>query len=212
MLCQRCHKNLATVRYAEVVDGRVANLHLCQECLSKQQEQGAAGFEISGKAPTPKGLPTTKEKTEKPVARRVCPSCGMKLSEVLSKDLVGCSRCYEVFGEVLEPRFRELHVALRHRGKTRRMENARERLYADLQTKRALLRTALKLENYEEAADLRDQIKALEADLTVEAMKVAPVASRGCPVAATGGVSPKSGLGRDAQATRRGEPEDGAHG
>ena len=38
-----------------------------------------------------------------------------------------------------------------------------------LQTKRALLRSALKTENYEDAAKLRDEIKGLESALNAGA-------------------------------------------
>jgi len=40
-------------------------------------------------------------------------------------------------------------------------------LRAELQGKRALLRSALKLENYEEAATLRDNVRSLEDELGV---------------------------------------------
>ena len=51
MLCQKCHKNLASVRYAEVVDGKVNNLQLCQDCLSRQQDEVEIGFELSDPSP-----------------------------------------------------------------------------------------------------------------------------------------------------------------
>ena len=47
------------------------------------------------------------------------------------------------------------------------MNNARERVRSELVSKRALLKTALNMENYEEAAALRDEIKVLETGLSV---------------------------------------------
>jgi protein-arginine kinase activator protein McsA len=47
------------------------------------------------------------------------------------------------------------------------MDDARARLRADLQTKRALLRSVLRAENYEEAARLRDEIQSLETGLNM---------------------------------------------
>ncbi len=47
MLCQRCHKNLSSVRFAEVVDGSVTDLQLCQDCLAKQLDSQGPGFQLS---------------------------------------------------------------------------------------------------------------------------------------------------------------------
>ena len=65
----------------------------------------------------------------------------------------------------LEAAVRGLQGALHHRGRSPRADDSRDRIRADLQTKRALLRSALKTENYEEAAILRDTIRTLEAQL-----------------------------------------------
>ena len=167
MLCQRCHKNLASVRYAEVVDGKVTDLHLCQECLSRQQADVAAGFELAGSAPTPKRRPAPGSRlfSDTPDARVACRGCGINLHQVLTTGRVGCAVCYESFGIQLEAAVRGLQGALHHRGRSPRVDDSRELIRAGLQTKRALLRSALKTENYEEAATLRDTIRTLEAQL-----------------------------------------------
>lgn len=162
MLCQKCHKNLATVRYAEVVEGTVTDLHLCQECLTLHREGMLTGFELSGSAPAPKRAVSGKSGPGRFAGERSCKSCGVRLREVLKTGKVGCSGCYEAFGEQLQPLLRGLHTAMRHRGKAAHAVDAREQVRVDLKTKRALLRSALKMEHYEEAAVLRDQIKALE--------------------------------------------------
>ena len=58
-----------------------------------------------------------------------------------------------------------LHRGMRHRGKTPRVDDGRARLHAQLQHKRTLLRSVLGLEDYEQAALIRDEIKGLEAAL-----------------------------------------------
>ncbi|MBI4557207.1 MAG: hypothetical protein HY706_06450 [Candidatus Hydrogenedentes bacterium] len=163
MLCQKCHKNLATVRYAEVVEGKVADLHLCSECLAKHQNSPATGFELSGAAPSPlKRVPGAAEGAEVLSAQRTCRACGADLREVMKTGKVGCTVCYESFADVLEPLLRGIHTALRHRGKTPRVDDIREQARSELQAKRALLRSALRAEHYEEAAHLRDAIRELE--------------------------------------------------
>jgi protein arginine kinase activator len=167
MLCQRCHKNIATVRYAEVVDGKVADQHVCSECMAKQQDVAASGFELTGAAPTPRRSQSVQSPTDNVVTQKTCRACGVELKDVLQEARAGCSVCYESFGENLEPVLRGIHVAPRHRGKAPRLDDQREVLRAELQTKRALLRTSLKAENYEEAAQLRDTIREIEVALAM---------------------------------------------
>lgn len=165
MICQKCHKNLATIRYAEVINGRVSDLMICSECYTAMEQADTTGFEIAGVAPTPKRARARQPAARKVAARKRCASCGMELQHVLETGMVGCAVCYQEFRDELAPLLADLHAGLRHRGKMRDIDDDRERLRAELQTKRALLRTALQMENYEEAATLRDVIREIEATL-----------------------------------------------
>lgn len=166
MICQKCHKNMATIRYAEVVDGKVTELHMCPSCYTAMQKKAGGGFELVGKAPSPKGFRTARPSP--PASRagtRKCNSCGILFREVANAGVVGCPACYESFREALDPVLENRQLGLKHHGKAPRIDDKRERLRAELQSKRGLLRTAIEKENYEEAAVLRDQIHALEAEL-----------------------------------------------
>lgn len=166
MLCQKCHKNLATMRYAEVIGGKVSELQLCADCLNKLQDQAASGFELSGvSASKHKGRTSTfaGEATAEPkVPHRVCRSCGADLREAVQLGRVGCSACYDALGDSLEPVLRAFHVGMRHRGKEPHVNDERKLMGTELHSLRALLRSTLKAENYEEAAKLRDRIRSLE--------------------------------------------------
>jgi protein arginine kinase activator len=165
MLCQKCHKNLATVRYAEVIDGDVVNMQLCSTCLEQHQEEPGAGFELSGGAPTPRAALRAQRLARDEDVTEPCPECGIPLNEVIRHGVVGCASCYDRFAASLVPLLGELHTALMHRGKTATVDDERVRIREQLQKKRTLLRSALKTERYEQAAVLRDDIKALEAGL-----------------------------------------------
>jgi protein arginine kinase activator len=170
MLCQDCHKNLASVRYAEVVDGKVSEVHLCQECLGRRQESVSSGFQFAKPTPfakKPAGPVRASAAVADPVeARQSCTSCSTTLKQILETGRVGCSTCYASFPAQLESLLEGIHVALAHRGKVPRLDDARARVRADLQSKRGLLKTALTTENYEEAAALRDEIRVLETGLS----------------------------------------------
>jgi protein arginine kinase activator len=165
MLCPKCNKNLATVRYAEVVDGKVTEVHLCAECLAQHQQMAAGDFQLSGAPPSPKRPAGGGDVAELKGVKATCSLCSTELKDVLKTGKVGCPVCYTSFTESVGTLLRSIHTALRHRGKGRQMDSARERVRVELQSKRALLRSALKTENYEEAAALRDEIRVLEEGL-----------------------------------------------
>ncbi len=162
MLCQKCHKNLATVRYAEVIDGQVKELHMCSGCINEHHAQEASGFALSGDAPAPRRNVRRRKPSVSLTANVECQTCGSESKQIAEEAMVGCAMCYDTFGDELENLVRERHAALIHRGKAPSRDDHREQLRVELQTKRALLRSALKSERYEEAATLRDQIQDLE--------------------------------------------------
>ncbi len=162
MLCQKCHKNLATVRYAEVIDGQVKELHMCSGCINEHDAEEASGFALSGDAPAPRRNVRRRKPSTTLTANVACDSCGTESTQIAEEVMVGCAMCYDTFGDELENMVRERHAALIHRGKAPNRDDHREQLRVELQTKRALLRSALRSERYEEAASLRDKIKALE--------------------------------------------------
>ena len=172
MLCQNCHKNLASVRYAEVVGGKVTNLHLCPECLAAHQKAAGAGFQLSG--PVTAARPDSSLWGDRGGLRvpRRCKSCGARLVRVLDAAQVGCAECYSAFAKTLAPILLEVHGSARHAGKVPRVDDRKTALRADLQTKRVLLRNAVAKESYEDAAMLRDEIRHLETQLqTVESVR-----------------------------------------
>ena len=165
MLCQKCHKNLATMRYAEVVDGQVAEQLVCPECLNTVQAGASGGFEFT--EPTPVARKRASDSITHEAVRmlRECKSCGMRLNEIVDTARVGCPECYAVFGRQIEGILEGLHRSLQHQGRVQCVDDDRARLHADLQAKRALMRTVLKAEKYEDAARLRDEIRCLESGL-----------------------------------------------
>jgi protein arginine kinase activator len=169
MLCERCHKRLATLRYSEVIDGKAIVRNICQNCLNEIQGNASTGFEMSGAAPTPRHDLFQRMATDRLARHIVCSGCGLELADALHRGVLGCPVCYDSFTDHLPNVLRGIQPGLRHRGKTPSRDASREQLHMQLQTKRALLRSALKTENYEDAAKLRDEIKALESTLNAGA-------------------------------------------
>jgi protein arginine kinase activator len=157
MTCQRCQDE-ASVHLTETTDGQRRELHLCVPCARK------AG--LAPPEPEPPA-PLTLDKVVQDLilthvgelvgelANLACPTCGIKYMEYRTRGRLGCPRDYEVFARGLLPQLHRTQGATRHVGKViRPSPAAAERLQL-----RAQLRAAITREDYEQAAQLRNQLR-----------------------------------------------------
>ena len=91
-----------------------------------------------------------------------CPVCGITYLEFRKQGRLGCAHDYEFFQEQLDPLLMNIHDQTHHIGKVpRRCPQG-----ADQQTQLIRLRREMKeaiaTENYEQASQLRDQIREIE--------------------------------------------------
>jgi len=158
MLCDICHKNIATVHLTEIVNENVMELHLCQECARLKTEGLKYQLNLSDFLT---GLVEKYEPQEK--KSLTCPLCGLTFYEFKKKGKMGCSRCYETFKAQLLPLFRKIHGSVHHVGKSPRRVKDNMHIKRKMKELKKRLERAVTLEEYEEAAQIRDEIKALEA-------------------------------------------------
>lgn len=162
MECQSCHAKKATVHLTEIVGNKEKReLHLCEQC-AQQHGTGSSGMEIMGLISSAFGPAA---KTAGPeAAEQKCSSCGLAYSEFRSRGRLGCPACYEVFRASLEPLLEKIHGSGRHVGKAPggppAADRSREKHLVAL---RRQLQAAVKGENYELAAKLRDDLRKAEA-------------------------------------------------
>lgn len=167
MLCQKCQQKPATARYIEVVEGRAVEQHVCADCLAKYLQGGPEAFSLNEVKPR-LHEPGMRMESRPPLqqrTRQTCPTCNTALSVVMEKKTVGCADCYRHFHNAIEEILPRIQPDTQHQGRGRVRDDARARIRTELQNKRALLRSVLKLEDYEQAAVLRDEIRRLEADM-----------------------------------------------
>lgn len=92
---------------------------------------------------------------------QVCPACKTELSDLLSYGRMGCPKCYSVFDSLIQfSDFKQLNYSSYNLKMPRRyaIRKETEKLIVSLREK---LNDAIKNENYEYAARIRDEIKAL---------------------------------------------------
>ena len=159
--CQVCEKNPASVHYTEIADARVSKLFICRECAT------ARGL-LEETPPDLEELMSTISKPKAKAAPAVeiaCTHCGLKFQQFQQSGRLGCPACYATFREPLEPLLRDVHKHVRHGGRKPRAAPERERRWQHLAELRSALDLAVRAEDYERAARLRDEIRQLQGEV-----------------------------------------------
>ena len=172
MLCQACQKNQATTHIKNIINGELTEKHLCPECAAKQGYGNVFDhmFDIGSFMSGFMGEPSFALASEKR-----CPNCGITLSQITKGGRVGCARCYDVFYDRLLPSIKRIHGNTYHTGKRLKKpqlasgENSTETEVkpspkSEIESLGAELQAAVKAQEFEKAAQLRDRINALKAE------------------------------------------------
>jgi protein arginine kinase activator len=91
-----------------------------------------------------------------------CPECGMTLAEFRSRGRLGCANDYELFQAHVSPLLERIHNADEHHGRRPGVAEPEPDSSSQVEALRVELEDAIQAEQYERAAELRDQLSALE--------------------------------------------------
>ncbi|MEM9109047.1 MAG: UvrB/UvrC motif-containing protein [Planctomycetota bacterium] len=161
--CDQCDRP-ATYHAVEIVKGKKIEKHLCDQCAAED------GLSIkSAHAPINELLTNfvkasgSSEKVTNTLDL-TCPDCGLSFSEFRDKSLLGCSGCYATFEAPLTNLLERAHEGGNHHvGKVpRRGGGASEQRQLQITRIRKRLDDAVDAEDYELAAQLRDDLTELE--------------------------------------------------
>ena len=158
MLCDICGKNKATVHLTEIINEKVVEMHICQACAQSKAEELNEQLNISDFLG---GLVET-GKFKKKESLVKCASCGLSYEEFKKKGRLGCGSCYVTFRQQLLTLLKKIHSSVSHAGKIPLGVHKRILPKAKNEELRERLDRAIKLEDYEEAARLRDEIKRID--------------------------------------------------
>lgn len=95
---------------------------------------------------------------------KVCPECGFTLEDLKKVRRFGCGNCYNVFTEELAAMLRGMHKGQSHVGKVPEGLMESHYRYQRMEELRGKLEEAISSENYEAAAELRDEIRKLDEE------------------------------------------------
>lgn len=163
MKCDNCGEREARVHVVQIGPEGRREENLCEEC--------AANYGLGAAAPSRhdtvndflRGLFQSSGTNAREL---VCPKCGMSFQDFQQTGKIGCAACYDAFRYQLEPLLRRIHGSSTHAGKIPHRSGKKLEAKATIESLRGKLQEAVRLEEYEKAAELRDQIREWEKRLT----------------------------------------------
>ena len=161
MLCEVCKQSQATVHLTEIVNEQMSELHLCETCANQKGAQVESHFGLSDLL---SGLAEySKPQETEEVTSKACPNCGMTYDDFRKVGRLGCADCYTTFKRSLGALRKRIPGSPIHVGKspTRLIRPTRVAKTELLELKRKM-EEAIDREEFEQAANLRDQIRRLE--------------------------------------------------
>ena len=134
-------------------------MNLCEPCALDKGVGVHANFSIGDLL---SGLADTPSKAKDPSESESCPKCKMTYRDFKKKGRLGCSGCYEAFRKGLAPLLEAIHKSMQHVGKIPVKAQDQVEAMSKLQRMREELAMAIRKEDFEKAARLRDEVKKLE--------------------------------------------------
>lgn len=159
MVCQKCKKSDAKLTLSRMVSGEMVQESLCPECarglekpeiLTLFSEEGLLHHLMDV-------MEDSALKIEHVVTLR-CPKCGLTFAGYKKMRKLGCNLCYTTFENKLLEWIKRYHGSAVHVGLKPHQSETTEYLTYRLHLEQ--LNQAVVLEDYEEAARLRDLIRS----------------------------------------------------
>jgi protein arginine kinase activator len=164
MKCRACPK-VAVLHITEVLEDGFEELHFCEDCGRRYLYRPAVEddvieeFDLGLEPDLADSLEA--DAMEEPNAAP-CEVCGMKFVEFRNSGRLGCAHDYDHFREDLLSLLESIHGDVKHAGKRPQRTPKPAGALQELSGLRRQLQDAVKEEDYENAAQLRDQIRHLE--------------------------------------------------
>lgn len=170
MVCQKCKKNEASIHIVKVQNGEKEEIWMCEICakeISKVHIDLFSGNKIDKNFEKVIGDlfqvvdNNVGNKTEKKIDI-ICTNCGQTYSNFKNTGKLGCPKCYDNFRQALEPVIIKLQNGLEHIGKIPKMDEEEFVERKRIVKLKEQLQLCILSEEYERAAEIRDEIKTLE--------------------------------------------------
>jgi protein arginine kinase activator len=169
--CQECHERPATLHFTQIINGQKREIRVCEVCAKEKgyihySEEGYSLHDLlSGLFNFDTPSIENQQGAFQQVQELQCPSCGMTFNQFKQIGKFGCAQCYHTFHPRLEPIFRRVHAGnTKHVGKIPKRTGVHLQKRKQIEEYKRQLQHLIETEAFEEAAKIRDKIRALEND------------------------------------------------
>ena len=161
MKCEQCGSLDAVVHLTQIVNNEMSTHHLCHKCAAEKGLQGSedpsSNHLLALIDKVSSGLPDASH-----MEATQCGFCDLTFGEFRKTTRLGCPQCYEAFGSQLPQLLRRIHGSDSHTGKIYLPPDpSASEMEKRLEGLRRKLERAVQVEDFERAADLRDEIDSL---------------------------------------------------
>lgn len=171
MMCDDCGVRPANFLLKAVTDEGVHEKNLCPVCMAKYQKRipgldfsSLAGI-LSGILESHKAAGQQEETYDPEYDDLICMDCGATYAEFRKTGRMGCAACYKAFRQPLDSLLLKVHGNLQHAGRMPGgLKNDASIKFTIEKLKQELVK-AIAAEEYEQAAQIRDKVRMLNAQL-----------------------------------------------
>ena len=169
MMCEECGIRPAKFHLMTIMNDERTERNLCPVCMAKYQKQ-LPGIDFSNLAGILNSILEKRpgkesEPADETLAELTCEQCGMSYGEFQKTGMLGCAGCYKTFKAPLDGLMQRVHGNTQHAGRIPGSVRSGVSLRMNIDRLRQRLQKAIAEEDYEQAAKLRDSIRALTAQL-----------------------------------------------
>lgn len=164
MLCEKCQKQQGQIYVNRLIEGVLTEVFLCDDCLKENEiledKNQTTNHMLNAllDAVNQSPLQVNWIKTTS------CGRCGMTYGLFREIGKMGCSQCYETFGKRVETAVFHWHGHRAHVGKHPKQAVGEMVAKSELVSLQEALKRAVENEQFEEAAQIRDAMLAVQRE------------------------------------------------
>ena len=169
MMCEECGIRPAKFHLMTITNDERTERNLCPVCMAKYQKQ-LPGIDFSNLAGILNSILEKRPGKENEAGDAApsdltCEQCGMTYGEFQKGGMLGCAGCYKTFKTPLDALMQRVHGNTQHAGRIPGSVRSGVSIRMNIDRLKQRLQKAIAEEEYEQAAKLRDSIRALTAQL-----------------------------------------------
>lgn len=175
MICEHCKKQNATVRVQITRNNHKNESFLCKDCANASRDNISTGQLLKGvmnKSPNVKVTITPKFYNNSPNIEIIhqdeniqkCPACGLDSNQLQNTGKLGCINCFYNFKNQIIEAIDSIQGRNIHCGKFPKKYSVEILNSRKIEQLKAEIQKAITCEDYETAAQIRDEVKKLKLD------------------------------------------------